>query len=395
MLLSQPKLAATGGASSPGQVFYQSTQGKLVNKTGIYLRPVGRLVGALARGEEIAGEELVLNSRPNLKFSAIELIERQGEWTGNRTFPVDEIFDALVQSQISQNEAHAILHRVLGPRADLAGLTLDRTRIMGIVNVTPDSFSDGGQFSAAEAAIEHAMKLDEEGADIIDIGGESTRPGAGAVSLEDEIARVMPVIEGLRGKVRARISVDTRKSEIMRRAAAAGVDIINDVSALRHDPKAMRVIADTGMSVVLMHALADPKTMQDDPRYENVLLDVYDTLEERIAACEKAGIGRERIIVDPGIGFGKTVDHNLTLLGGMGIFHGLGTAVALGASRKSFIGTLTGAVDPVERMPGSLAAAMVAVLNGVQILRVHDVAATRQALSLFEAAVTGTGPAGS
>ncbi len=356
------------------------------------MRPVGRLVGGTGI-DDGASDELILNGRGKIKFSGIELIERQGEWTGNRTFRMDDIFDGLVQSQISHNDAHAILHRVLGPRPDLAGLALDRTRIMGIVNATPDSFSDGGRFAGSEAAIEHALKLDEEGADILDIGGESTRPGAGPISLEEEIARVLPVIEGLRGKTRARLSVDTRKAEVMRRAAAAGVDMINDVSALSYDPKAMRVVADTGLTVMLMHSLNDPKTMQDDPRYDNVLLDVYDALETRIAACEKAGIARERIIVDPGIGFGKTCDHNLALLGGLGLFHGLGTPITLGASRKSFIGTLTGAIDPADRLPGSIAAALAATLHGVQILRVHDVAATRQALIVYEAALSGSPPA--
>ena len=224
-----------------------------------------------------------------------------------------------------------------------------------------------------------------KGADILDIGAESTRPGAGPVDLEEELRRVMPVIEALAPRVRARLSIDTRKAEVMRRAARVGVALINDVSALTHDPAALQVAAESGLPVVLMHAQGDPRTMQDSPSYDDVVLDVYDWLGARIEACERAGIPRSRLIVDPGIGFGKTLAHNLALLGALSIFHGLGCAVMLGASRKSFIGTLTGA-DVEDRLPGSIAAALLGVAQGVQILRVHDVAATRQALAVWEGA---------
>jgi len=334
-------------------------------------------------------QSLPLAGRESLRFSAIELIERQGDWAGRRIVSLQGADDISLRTQMPQAAAHEILYRIQMPRGDIAGLTLDRTRIMGIVNVTPDSFSDGGQFNNAEAAIEHALKLDEEGADILDIGGESTRPGAAPVALEEELRRILPVIDGLRGRTRARLSIDTRKGEVMRRAAAAGVHMINDVSALSYDSKSMRVVADTGLPVLLMHSLGDPKVMQDDPRYDDVLLDVYDALAGRVAACENAGIAKSRIIVDPGVGFGKTLQHNLTLLAGLGVYHGLGTAVALGASRKSFIGALTGAIDPSERVPGSIASAMAGVMSGVQIIRVHDVAETRQALTVFEAALSG------
>lgn len=356
--------------------------------TGIYLRPVGRLVAGEGGGNGDM-QSLPLAGRESLRFSAIELIERQGDWAGRRIVSLQGADDISLRTQMPQAAAHEILYRIQMPRGDIAGLTLDRTRIMGIVNVTPDSFSDGGQFNNAEAAIEHALKLDEEGADILDIGGESTRPGAAPVALEEELRRILPVIDGLRGRTRARLSIDTRKGEVMRRAAAAGVHMINDVSALSYDSKSMRVVADTGLPVLLMHSLGDPKVMQDDPRYDDVLLDVYDALAGRVAACENAGIAKSRIIVDPGVGFGKTLQHNLTLLAGLGVYHGLGTAVALGASRKSFIGALTGAIDPSERVPGSIASAMAGVMSGVQIIRVHDVAETRQALTVFEAALSG------
>ncbi|MCF6243026.1 MAG: dihydropteroate synthase, partial [Bacteroidales bacterium] len=247
-----------------------------MKKAGIYLRPVGRLVGGTGI-DDGASDQLVLNGRAKIKFSGIELIERQGEWTGNRTFRMDEIFDGLVQSQISQNEAHAILHRVVGSRPDLAGLALDRTRIMGIVNATPDSFSDGGRFAGSEAAIEHALKLDEEGADILDIGGESTRPGATPVWEGEEADRIIPVIDAMADEGVA-LSVDTRNSFVMEKATKAGAHIINDVSALTHDPDSMEFAVSSGAPVILMHALGDPETMQDKPDYDHVLLDVYDYL---------------------------------------------------------------------------------------------------------------------
>jgi dihydropteroate synthase len=201
--------------------------------------------------------------------------------------------------------------------------------------------------------------------------------------VEEELRRILPVVEALAGRARAPLSVDTRNAEVMRRAAAAGARLINDVSALAHGPDSLAVAAETGLPVVIMHARGDPRTMQRDPRYDDVVLDVYDALEERIGACERAGIARDRLIVDPGIGFGKTVAHNLALLGSLTIFHGLGCAVMLGASRKSFIGRLTGA-GADERLPGSLAAALLGAAQGVQMLRVHDVAATRQALAVWE-----------
>jgi dihydropteroate synthase len=256
---------------------------------------------------------------------------------------------------------------------------------MGIVNVTPDSFSDGGKFLPAEAAVAHALRLEAEGADILDIGGESTRPGADPIGVEEEWRRCGPVLAALAGRTRAKLSIDTRKAEIMRRAADAGVHMINDVSALAHDPASLQTAAATGLPIVLMHSRGDPRTMQDKPTYEDVALDVYDALQARVEACEAAGITRARLMVDPGIGFGKTLAHNLALLGSLSIFHGLGCAVMLGASRKSFISKLTGAAAMEDRLPGSLAAALQGARQGVQILRVHDVAATRQALVLWEA----------
>ncbi|ODT30969.1 MAG: dihydropteroate synthase [Hyphomicrobium sp. SCN 65-11] len=285
--------------------------------------------------------------------------------------------------------AAALLARHEAPRPPLAGLTLDeavrRPRLMGIVNVTPDSFSDGGAFSSAQTAIDHALQLEAEGADILDIGGESTRPGAHPVSIEEELARVIPVIEGLAGKTKALISIDTRKAEVMRRALAAGAHIINDVAALTYEPACLEIAAASNAPVILMHAQGDPRTMQAAPEYDDCLLDVCDWLEARLTACEAAGIARDRLVIDPGIGFGKTLVHNLELLAGLTLLHGLGVPVLLGASRKSFIGMLTGEKDARQRVPGSIAAALAGASQGAQILRVHDVAETRQALTVWEA----------
>ena len=279
--------------------------------------------------------------------------------------------------------------RLSRPRPAFGGLTLDRPRLMGILNVTPDSFSDGGLFLRPEAAVMQARQM-AAGADIIDIGGESTRPGAAEVSEADEIARTVPVIAALKaGGLDLPISIDTRKAGVAKVALAAGASLVNDVTALRHDPAMAGVVAKAGCPIILMHSIAGPATMQDDPHYEDVLLDVFDTLKSRVAAAEAAGIARKNIAIDPGIGFGKTLAHNLTLLARLSLFHDLGLPVLLGASRKRFIGTLTAEAEAQRRMPGSLAVALAGVAQGVQMIRVHDVAETRQALSLWQAVTKG------
>ena len=255
-------------------------------------------------------------------------------------------------------------------------------KIMGIVNVTPDSFSDGGQHSNAERAISHARKLVSEGAEILDIGGESTRPGADTVSIDEECERVVPVIEGCRD-LGAEISIDTRKAAVMAVAVRAGATLINDVSALEYDPESLRYVAQSGQRVCLMHSLADPKVMQDNPTYGDVVAEVKAYLLGRIELCEAAGIPRSRIIVDPGIGFGKTIDHNLSLIRALPSFKTLGCDILLGASRKSFIGHLTGELVAANRVSGSVVAALYGATAGAQILRVHDVKETRQALEIW------------
>jgi dihydropteroate synthase len=277
-----------------------------------------------------------------------------------------------------------VLEAICDQRAPLAGLKLDSPRIMGVVNVTPDSFSDGGLHATADAAIAHGRLLAGDGADILDIGGESTRPGSDAVDTQEEAARIVPVIEGLKS-AGAILCVDTRKNVIMSQGAAAGAQMLNDVSALTYDPGSLNAAAKSGLPVVLMHAQGDPKTMQDSPAYDDVVLEVFDYLADRIAACGRAGIERRHLIADVGIGFGKTLEHNLELLRSLSLFHALGVAVVLGASRKRFIGTLADEPDARARAPGSIAAALCGVAQGVQIVRVHDVAATRQALTIWNA----------
>jgi len=282
----------------------------------------------------------------------------------------------------------AVVTRLTAPRG-FGGMALHRPRIMGILNVTPDSFSDGGLFLRPEAAVMQARVM-AAGADIIDIGGESTRPGAVEVALAEEIARTAPVIAALRaGGLDCPISIDTRKAGVAQAALAAGAGIVNDVSAMGFDAGMAGMVAGASAPVILMHAQGDPATMQADPQYDDVLLDVFDFLKARVAVADAAGIRRDRIAVDPGIGFGKSLQHNLTLLNRLSLFHDLGLPVLLGASRKRFIGTIGAETEAARRMPGSLAVALAGVAQGMQMIRVHDVAETRQALSLWQAVTQG------
>jgi len=263
---------------------------------------------------------------------------------------------------------------------DCGGRPLDLSRpcVMGVLNLTPDSFSDGGVLLRPEDALERALQMVEEGADIIDVGGESTRPGASPVSADDEIARVVPLIAALAPRVSVPISVDTSKPEVMRAAVAAGAGMINDVRALRL-PGAMEAAREAGVPVCLMHMQGEPWTMQADPRYTDVVAEVGAFLVERIHACVAAGIPRQRLLIDPGFGFGKTLAHNLALLAGLPALLALGPPLLVGLSRKSMIGALTGR-PMAERLAGSLAAAVLAVERGARVVRVHDVAATVDAL---------------
>ena len=310
-------------------------------------------------------------------FSQCELIHADGT---RELVPVEGIevrFDEALAADWQQlTSGRAPLQ--LGERT----IRLDQPQVMGILNVTPDSFSDGGAYADPSAAAFAGADMTAAGAAILDIGGESTRPGAKAVWEGDEIERVLPVIQRLASGGNA-VSIDTRKAAVAEAGLGAGAHLVNDVSAMTYDDRMAEVVAASGAPIVLMHHQGDPQTMQDDPRYDDVLVDVFEWLEERIAAAESAGISRDRILVDPGIGFGKTVAHNLALLNGFALFHGLGCPIVIGASRKRMIGALSNEAPSDQRLAGSLALALKAAEQGAQLIRVHDVPETVQALKVW------------
>ena len=253
---------------------------------------------------------------------------------------------------------------------------------MGVLNVTPDSFSDGGQFTQKEIAIHRAIEMVNQGADIIDIGGESTRPGASEVSLEEELLRTTPIIESLRQKIKQKISIDTSKPEVMKAAIEAGASLVNDVNALQN-PGALENVCDTQVDVCLMHMQGKPRTMQQNPKYKNVIDDIKDFFDQRILACKEYGIDESRIILDPGFGFGKTFEHNLEIMNRFSEFKSFGLRLLSGLSRKSMIGTMLNNADVSDRVIGSVTAAIITVQNGADIIRVHDVSETQDALDIL------------
>lgn len=272
----------------------------------------------------------------------------------------------------------------------LNGQPYSSPTIMGVLNITPDSFSDGGTYSDVAHAISCAKNMIRDGAKIIDIGGESTRPGADVVRPEEEIKRIVPVIEQLRKEAwftpgAAALSVDTRNAATMAAALAAGVDLVNDISALTHDPDSVKVLAKSNVPIVLMHMKGTPQTMQNNPCYDDLLKEMMEYFAERVSFCATFGIEKERLILDPGIGFGKTLEHNLLVLGKIKDFHRFGCPLLLGTSRKSFIGHIDGGAQPTERLPGSIASALWGLSMGINIFRVHDVRETRQAFSVYQA----------
>jgi dihydropteroate synthase len=317
-------------------------------------------------------------------FSAVEAIE----WDGARRISTELVSVERLYETIDKMppDAQAAWARLTASRQPLLLgdriIRLDQPQVMGILNVTPDSFSDGGQFPDPSSAVEAGVRMASQGAAILDVGGESTRPCASQVWAQDEIERVRPVVERL-ATSGAAVSIDTRKSEVMSAALQAGARLVNDVSALTFDPRSAETVAAAGAPVVLVHHLGPPETMQQDPRYDDVLVEVYLWLEERIAAAEAAGIDRSRILIDPGFGFGKTVAHNLELMNGLALFHSLGCPIIVGASRKRTIGALSNEAPADQRLGGSIAFALKGVEQGAQILRVHDVPETVQALRIW------------
>ena len=349
----------------------------------LYLLPAGVVAGEQAAAAIVSGNGWPI-AEGGLAFTLGTVILRDGATAWVATAPYAE----LVEWSEGEGEAVArhigrLVRRVGARRAPWAGLDTTRPLVMGIVNTTPDSFSDGGKHLAADVAIAAGLAMVEAGADIVDVGGESTRPGSAPVTREQELARVLPVVRGLaeRGVV---VSIDTRHATVMEAAVQAGARIINDISALEGEG-AMAVAARSGAALCLMHMQGQPQTMQDDPSYACAPLDIYDYLAGRIAACAAAGIDPARISTDPGIGFGKTPTHNAQVLAALALYHGLGCPILLGASRKRFVAALSRGEGPDGRLPGTLAAHLAGLDAGVQIVRAHDVAETVQAVRVWQA----------
>ena len=348
----------------------------------LYLRPCDLLAGAGARAAIAAGAAFPLAGGP-MAFRRCELLARGVAGTRRWQAPLAEI-EAWARGHGGQvaDRIAGLAKNLTAPRPAFAGVELDQPHLFGVLNVTPDSFSDGGEHADPDAAIVWGCRLGDDGAAIVDIGGESTRPGAQAVAVEEECRRVLPVVRDLaaRGVV---VSLDSRHADVMARALDAGAGVLNDVTALTHEAASLPLASRRHARVVLMHMQGDPQTMQKAPAYDDVVLDVFDYLEGRVAACEDAGMPRGDMCVDPGIGFGKTLAHNRALLASLSIFHGLGTAILVGVSRKSFLAGGRADMPPQARLAASIAAGLAALNAGVQFLRVHDVKVTRQAIDVW------------
>ncbi len=374
-------MAASVTAPDPGPALPETVSAS----TRIYLRPLGLIAGAPAECLLATGQAVPL-AGGRFAFGACQVLFREGPRITGAIAPMDEIaaWSESLGGPVGERIG-ALRQRLCAPRRGPGGAHLARPLVMGIVNVTPDSFSDGGEHFGVAAAVKHADRLAADGADILDIGGESVRPGAAPVAAAEERQRVLPVVEALAAAgTGPALSIDTRHAEVMEAALAAGATIVNDITALSGDGRSLEVAAAGADAVVLMHMRGEPATMNVDPAYGNAPLDIYDYLEDRVEACVAAGIGRGRLIVDPGIGFGKKATHNLAILASLTLYHGIGCPILLGISRKGLAGEEDRERPPKERLPGSLAAALAALDQGVHILRVHDVAETRQALAVWD-----------
>lgn len=360
----------------------------MTNNRKIYLEPLG-----ITRGLTASSKYFRNMQNAGYFYSHLKIIIRNDHSLNEEIISVTDFGDYL--SQKDKNDSQEIqnliekIERVREPLKLKDGLEINFKKpiIQGVLNVTPDSFSDGGKFNKFGAAIEQIDAMISDGANIIDIGGESTKPGAKPVSSNEELSRVIPVINTVNDK-NIPISIDSRNSQIMKKALEAGAHIVNDVSALEYDDQSLSLVRDENVPVILMHAQGTPETMQDNPHYQCVYLDIYDYLEERIEICLQNGVSRNNIIVDPGIGFGKTVNHNLQVLKHIAVLHGLGVPILIGVSRKSFIGKINGEEIPVNRVHGSISAAQYCVDRGVQIMRVHDVKETKQAIAITQNILT-------
>jgi dihydropteroate synthase len=356
---------------------------------GLYLLPSGLVWGEQAAAAIISGNGWPL-AEGGAAFTSLAVIQRATGGASLAQAPFADVVEwAESESPDIARAMGALVQRIGSRRPAWGGLAMDAPVVMGIVNVTPDSFSDGGEAFTVESALARALRMVEAGAAIIDVGGESTRPGADPVPVEEEERRVLPVVRALAER-NICVSIDTRHARVMASAVAAGARIINDVTALVGDRDSLAVAARSGADLCLMHMQGDdPRTMQSSPHYDCAPLDIYDGLAERVADCEAAGIARARICVDPGIGFGKTAEHNAQILGSLALLHGLGLPVLLGVSRKSFVARLSKGEAAKDRLPGTLAANLAGLDAGMQILRVHDVPETIQAMAVWRAMRTG------
>ena len=345
----------------------------------IYIRPTNIVFGQKANYFIQAGTAKSLCGLEDVGFLSVEILNRQTD--GNT---VEEYSVLELEGLDFRNEIESDLNKITSKRNNIYNLNLKNPILMGVLNVTPDSFSDGGKYNTTFRALDHVKSMIDFGAHIIDVGGESTRPGAKSVSEQDEITRVSETIQLIKKKYPNQlISLDTRKSKVMQHGLSIGVDMLNDVSALDFDPKSYQVVKDSGKPIVLNHSQGIPEDMQNNPTYENVLLDIFDYFENKIKFLKDNGIKDEQIIIDPGIGFGKTLEHNLEIISKISLFHSLGYPIMVGPSRKSFIGKIMGEKDNPQRLGGTIASVLYSYLQGIQLFRVHDIQETSEALKVY------------
>lgn len=345
----------------------------------IYIRPTNIVFGQKANYFVQAGTAKSLCGLEDVGFLSVEILKRKSD--GNTV----EEYSVLELERLDFNdEIQSDLNKITSKRNNIFNLNFKNPILMGVLNVTPDSFSDGGKYNTTFRALDHVKNMIDFGAHIIDVGGESTRPGAKSVSDQDEILRVSETIQSIKKKYPNQlISLDTRKSKVMQHGISIGVDMLNDVSALDFDQLSYQVVKDSGKPIILNHSQGIPENMQNNPTYDNVLLDIFDYFENKIKFLKDNGIKDEQIIIDPGIGFGKTLEHNLEIISKISIFHSLGYPIMVGPSRKSFIGKIMGEKDNPQRLGGTIASVLYSYLQGIQLFRVHDIQETSEALKVY------------
>ncbi|CAN1593890.1 FolP Dihydropteroate synthase and related enzymes [Candidatus Pelagibacterales bacterium] len=345
----------------------------------IYIRPTNIVFGQKANYFIQAGTAKSLCGIEDIGFLSVEILKRKSDGNTVEEYSVLELERLDFKDKIQSD-----LNKITSKRNNIFNLNFKNPILMGVLNVTPDSFSDGGKYNTTFRALDHVKNMIDFGAHIIDVGGESTRPGAKSVSDQDEIVRVSETIQSIKKKYPNQlISLDTRKSKVMQHGISIGVDMLNDVSALDFDQLSYQVVKDSGKPIILNHSQGIPENMQNNPTYDNVLLDIFDYFENKIKFLKDNGIKDEQIIIDPGIGFGKTLEHNLEIISKISIFHSLGYPIMVGPSRKSFIGKIMGEKDNPQRLGGTIASVLYSYLQGIQLFRVHDIQETSEALKVY------------